>query len=72
MALPKKLLTTEQLADLLSVSQKTVWKLCREQKIPHHKIERSYRFTESDVMTILGATAVDPDAVGPVPVGRRP
>lgn len=68
---PHKLLTTEQLADILSVSQKTVWKLCRDKKIPHHKIERSYRFTESDVLTILAETAVTPDEVGPIPVGRK-
>jgi excisionase family DNA binding protein len=49
----QKLMGPDQLADLLSVSKASVYRLTESGKIPHYKVGRSLRFDMSDVVTYL-------------------
>jgi len=37
--------------------QDWVWAQCRERKIPHHKLGRSYRFTDGDLKALAAQSA---------------
>lgn len=50
---PEKLLTTEQVADLLQVHPFTVLKYIKEKKLKAFKLGRVWRIRESDVETFL-------------------
>ena len=50
--------TVEQVAILLSRGQDWVWAQCRDRKIPHHKLGRSYRFSDGDLKHLAAQTAV--------------
>lgn len=57
----KKLLTAQELADMLSLSVETVWRYTRQKKIPVVELgERQYRYNKEAVLAALsaGATAV--------------
>jgi len=43
----------EELANYLSISKVTAYRLIEQRKIPFHKIGRSVRFHKRDVMTYL-------------------
>ena len=45
--------TPRELADMLRVNVKTVWRMCREGEIPYSRFGRQIRFSEEDVATIL-------------------
>jgi len=50
----------EQVSEMLGRSRDWVWAQCRECKIPHHRIGRSYRFTADDLKQLMANTAVVP------------
>ena len=42
-----KLLSTKEAADYLALSKHTIWKMCRENRIPYIKIsEHNYRISQ--------------------------
>lgn len=50
--------TVEQVAVILSRGKDWVWAQCRAQKMPHHKIGRTYRFADADLRELMFQTAV--------------
>jgi excisionase family DNA binding protein len=52
--------TVEQVAIMLSRGKDWVWAQCRDRKIPHHKLGRSYRFTDGDLKALAAQSAVTP------------
>jgi excisionase family DNA binding protein len=52
--------TVEQVAIMLSRGKDWVWAQCRDRKIPHHKLGRSYRFTDGDLKALAAQSAVPP------------
>lgn len=50
-----KILTTEQIAELLQVSYETARRLLKAGKIPGTKIGRSWRVIESDLRSFIEA-----------------
>lgn len=71
----QKLRTAAEVADILGLTRATIWKMCREKRIPHHAFGREVRFSEADLLAILQESRVDPETTMndlPVPVrGRR-
>ncbi|MCL4473901.1 MAG: helix-turn-helix domain-containing protein [Actinobacteria bacterium] len=55
----EKLLTVEQVAEILQVEKATAWRWCREGKIPAAKIGRLYRIKERDLSSWLAEKTVD-------------
>lgn len=47
------MLTANQLAEKLNVSEQVIWRLARENKIPHIRIGRAMRFDLEKVLTAL-------------------
>ena len=47
------ILTTDQVAKLLQVHQKTVYKLVKEGKLPGHQIGGSWRFSRNRILEIF-------------------
>jgi excisionase family DNA binding protein len=66
----KKLKSPKEVAQLLSVSEKTVWKMAREGRVPHHRFGRLIRFSDEDIEQLYAQSRVEPAASGPVPVSR--
>lgn len=48
------LLTTEQIAQIINFSERTVFRFVTEGKIPSYKIKRSRRFNKDRVLAALG------------------
>ncbi|MBU4216670.1 helix-turn-helix domain-containing protein [Patescibacteria group bacterium] len=48
-----KLITTDQLAGMLSISKVTVYRLVESRQIPFYKIKGSIRFNKDDVLKYL-------------------
>lgn len=46
-------LTAEEAADLLKVSEKTVLKLARDGELPGQKVGRAWRFCRTDLLSYL-------------------
>lgn len=55
----EKLLTIEQVAEILQVEKATAWKWCREGKIPAAKFGRIYRIREQDLASWIAEKAAD-------------
>jgi len=51
--LTEKLITAEELAEILGVTRRRVWDLASMKKIPSLKVSASWRFRLSDVMNVL-------------------
>lgn len=49
-----EVLTTEEAADVLKVSAKTILKLARDGAFPGQKVGRAWRFRRSDLMGFVG------------------
>lgn len=58
---PPKLLTAAVMAERLSVSVETVYRMCKSGQWPHSRIGRLYRFTEEHYQTIIAEP--DPPSV---------
>lgn len=43
------ILTIPEVASMMKVSEKTIYRLCRDNQIPHIKIRGQYRFTKSAI-----------------------
>jgi len=52
MTISKKFLTAEQVAEIFQVKPSTIYRLARENKLPHYKIGRQVRF---DMAVLQGA-----------------
>ena len=64
MAEPAEVLTTEEAADLLRVSTKTVLALAGKGKLPGRQVGRAWRFLRSDLVRYLHGGEQSPsDAV---------
>ena len=50
--------TVEQVAIMLSRGKDWVWAQCRDRKISHHKLGRTYRFSDGDLKDLAAHTAV--------------
>ena len=57
MAEEREVLTTDEAADLLRVSTKTVLSLAREGILPGDKVGRAWRFLRSDVLALVRGTS---------------
>lgn len=64
----QKLRTAAEVADMLGLTRKTIWTMCREKRIPHHAFGREYRFSETDILTILAESHVEAEDDLPVPL----
>ena len=54
-----KLLTPQQVAEILGISDRTVHKLCREGKLSYAQIDSKHRrFTQEDIETYLESVRV--------------
>jgi excisionase family DNA binding protein len=58
MGLDDAVLTAEEAADLLKVSEKTVLKMAREGQLPARKVGRAWRFCRTDLLSFLGQQKV--------------
>lgn len=60
-----RLLTREDVADLLTVSVGTleVWASTKRYALPYHKVGRNVRYWESDVMAFVNARKVQPSPI---------
>jgi excisionase family DNA binding protein len=54
-----RLLTTQDLARLLSIHPKTIYAYVRRRRIPHYKIEANVRFRGPEIAEWLRRRAVD-------------
>ena len=51
---PKRLVTAQELAEILDLSVDTIWRYTRERRIPHIEVgPRQYRYVEADVLDTL-------------------
>lgn len=55
-----ELLTPDQLAKKLRISKAGVYRLINKRKIPFHKVMRSIRFDENDVLSYLQQNRIEP------------
>jgi excisionase family DNA binding protein len=49
----REVLTSEQVADFLQVSLRTVLQLARDGELPGHKVGRAWRFCRSDILAYV-------------------
>jgi excisionase family DNA binding protein len=57
----EEIITPSQVANLLQIHVKTVYRLASEGTIPGNRIGRSWRFSKSDILKLVaGATAKIP------------
>ena len=47
---PTAVLTVVEAAELLRVSERTLWKLANENKIPNRRVGAQYRFVRSQIL----------------------
>lgn len=52
----EKLLNVKECADMLQVTERTIYAYIRDKKIPFIRIGRVYRFKPSDLAAWLGGT----------------
>jgi excisionase family DNA binding protein len=52
-------MTPSEVADLLKIHLKTVYKLAEKGVIPGNRIGRSWRFSRSDVMELVSSRAMN-------------
>jgi excisionase family DNA binding protein len=50
---PEKLLTAKEVADRLSISRVTLWRLARDGKIEAHRIGKQLRFDREEVEAFI-------------------
>jgi excisionase family DNA binding protein len=50
----RKLLTTEEVSDLLGISKEATWRYVRSRRIPAIHIGRQVRFDEMEILEWLG------------------
>lgn len=56
----QKLYNTDEIADILSVSKITIYRLVESKKIPFYKIKGCIRFTENDILKYLDKQRIEP------------
>lgn len=56
----EKLLTAKQVAERLSVSRVTLWRLARDGKIEAHRIGKQLRFEREEVEAFIKRTSTRP------------
>jgi excisionase family DNA binding protein len=55
-----KLLTTKEVGEILNLSKHTIWKMCRENRIPYIKISvRNYRISQEAVDNYIKSNTVN-------------
>jgi excisionase family DNA binding protein len=54
----EEIMTPSEVADLLKIHLKTVYKLAEKGVIPGNRIGRSWRFSRSDVMELVSSRAM--------------
>jgi len=54
-----RLLTPDEMADLLRISKSTLYRLIEKRKIPFYKVEGSLRFLKRDIVSYLDKNRVD-------------
>lgn len=65
---PDVVLTVKELAGLLRVNQRTVYRLAVDRKIPCFKVGTTWRFRRTDIESWIAAQAGE---VGGAPQGRQ-
>lgn len=50
--------TVKQVSTMTGMSTDWLWKQLREERLPHHRLGGSYRFTASDLQALAAQTAV--------------
>jgi excisionase family DNA binding protein len=55
-----KLLTPDELAELLRISKISVYRLVEQRKIPFYRVRGNLRFEPKDVMSFLRQNRVEP------------
>jgi excisionase family DNA binding protein len=55
-----RLWTVREVSELARVSESWIYRQCRAQAIPHHRLGRRYRFTDQDLRGLMAQTAVEP------------
>lgn len=55
----EEIMTPSEVADLLKIHLKTVYKLAEKGVIPGNRIGRSWRFSRSDVMELVSSRAMN-------------
>jgi excisionase family DNA binding protein len=67
--------SVQQVATMTGMSVDWLWKQCRTNKIPHHKLGSKYRFTADDLKALAAQSAVTPpdedDELLPIRSARR-
>lgn len=59
----EEIITPSQVANLLQIHVKTVYRLASEGTIPGNRIGRSWRFSKSDILKLVsGAQAKEPSS----------
>jgi len=61
-----QVLTTEEAADLLRVSSKTILALARDGSIPGEKVGRAWRFLRSDLLDHVHGDRRHPSTTAPI------
>jgi excisionase family DNA binding protein len=54
---PEKLLTAKEVAERLSISRVTLWRLARDGKIEAHRIGKQLRFDREEVEAFIKRTS---------------
>jgi excisionase family DNA binding protein len=67
----ERLLTADEVADLLRVSTMTVYRLIRRGELPAVRVGRNYRVRSGDLDTYLAGQVVDPSTVTLAPTELR-
>jgi excisionase family DNA binding protein len=55
-----EILTTDEVAALLKINPKTVYKFLKANELQGHRFGRIWRFKKSDIMKLLGQSSVSP------------
>jgi len=71
MTILDEILTIEQAADRIQMSERYVRRLVAERRIPFHKLGRSVRISAADLATFVEANRVEPITVTAVWSGLR-
>lgn len=59
----REIYTTEEVAEYLRVSPKTVYRLIDSGRLPASKVGRQYRVSQSDIDVFLALTSTSEDAI---------
>ena len=58
--MPEEILTVEEVADYLKLSRATIWRWCRDGKLPAFRIGHHWRIRGDELERLIDANTISP------------